>query len=65
MAGASQRGTEAVVREYFAVVADLTSSESDLRALLNPSVRITEHPNAITPEGAVRAIDQTVERYQP
>ena len=48
------------MREYFAVVADLTSSESDLGALLNPSVRITEHPNAITPQGAVRTIDQTV-----
>ena len=53
-------GTEAVVRKYFAVVADLASSESDLRALLSPSVRVTEHPNAVTPHGAVRTIDQSV-----
>jgi ketosteroid isomerase-like protein len=50
----------AVVRRYFEVVADLGSSENDLVALLHPDVRITEHPNAITPNGAVRDRDATV-----
>lgn len=53
----------AVVRRYFEVVADLGSSEDDLLAVLHPDVRITEHPNAITPEGAVRDRDASVEGF--
>jgi ketosteroid isomerase-like protein len=43
-----------VVRSYFAIVADLDSSVEALLAVLHPAVRITEHPNRITPRGAVR-----------
>jgi ketosteroid isomerase-like protein len=49
-----------VVRRYFETVADLGSSADALRAVLHPSVRITEHPNAITPRGAVRDRDAAV-----
>jgi ketosteroid isomerase-like protein len=58
--GTKPSGTEDVVRRYFEVVAALDSSESELRRLLGRSVRITEHPNAITPHGAVRTIEQSV-----
>jgi len=50
----------AVVRRYFEVVADLGSTADDLLALLHPDVRITEHPNALTPNGAVRDRDATL-----
>ncbi len=53
-------GPESVVRRYFEVVADLGSTEEDLLALLHPEVRITEHPNPITPNGAVRDRDGAV-----
>jgi ketosteroid isomerase-like protein len=47
----------AVVRRYFEIVADLSSSADALLAVLDPGVRITEHPNAIAPRGAVRDRD--------
>ena len=40
---------EAVVRHYFAVVADLDSTEDDLRPLLAPDAVFVEHPNPISP----------------
>ena len=43
-----------VVARYYAVVADLEARADDLLALLHPDVRVTEHPNAITPRGAIR-----------
>jgi ketosteroid isomerase-like protein len=49
-----------VVRRYFEIVADLDSSADDLLAVLHPTVRITEHPNMITPRGAVRDRDAVV-----
>ena len=49
-----------VVRRYFEIVADLDSSADDLLAVLHPTVRITEHPNLITPRGAVRDRDAVV-----
>ncbi len=49
-----------VVKRYFEVVADLGTSEDDLLAVLHPAVRITEHPNAVTPRGAVRDRDAAV-----
>jgi ketosteroid isomerase-like protein len=61
--GSGPSDTEEVVRRYFAVVADLGSSEADLRALLSPSVRVTEHPNAITPHGAVRTVEESVSGF--
>jgi ketosteroid isomerase-like protein len=50
----------AVVRRYFAIVADLGSSADGLREVLDPSVRITERPNAINPRGVVRNRDAAV-----
>jgi ketosteroid isomerase-like protein len=49
-----------VVRRYFEIVADLSSPADDLLAVLHPAVRLTEHPNAITPRGAVRDRDAAV-----
>jgi ketosteroid isomerase-like protein len=49
-----------VVRRYFEIVADLGSTEEELLDVLHPDVRITEHPNPITPKGAVRDRDATV-----
>lgn len=49
-----------VVKRYFEVVRDLGSSVEALLAVLHPDVRITEHPNAITPHGAVRDRDAIV-----
>jgi hypothetical protein len=34
----------AIVEQYFAVVADLGTSQDDLVEVLDPSVRIIEHP---------------------
>ena len=45
---------------YFATVGDLTSTEDQLRAVLHPDVRVVEHPNAVTPRGAVRGLDETL-----
>lgn len=52
--------TEDVVRRYFAIVSDLRSGEDDLRPLLATDVRVTEHPNLVTPAGAVRGLEQTL-----
>jgi ketosteroid isomerase-like protein len=54
---ATAADVESVVRRYYAVVADLSSGAPDLEPLLAPGVRITEHPNALTPDGAVRDRD--------
>jgi ketosteroid isomerase-like protein len=52
--------TESTVRRYFALVADLSSTEDDLRAVVSPDVRVTEHPNPVTPGGAVRDAEQNL-----
>jgi ketosteroid isomerase-like protein len=49
-----------VVRRYLGIVADLASTEADLRDLLDPDVRIVEHPNAINPRGTARGRDEAV-----
>jgi ketosteroid isomerase-like protein len=54
----------AVVRRYLELVADLGSSEDDLLAVLHPALRITEHPNPITPRGAVRDRDAVVAGFR-
>src|SRR4051794_39309921 len=53
-------GPAAVVRRYFAVVADLGSSPDALLDVLHPAVRITERPNAMSPRGAVRDRDAAI-----
>jgi ketosteroid isomerase-like protein len=56
----SESEIESVVRRYFAVVSDLTSTEEDLLPLLSESVSVIEHPNAITPQGAERGLAETL-----
>jgi ketosteroid isomerase-like protein len=53
-----------VVRRYYAVVADLGSTEEELAALMAPDVRIVERPNAITPSGADRGLDETLAGFR-
>jgi ketosteroid isomerase-like protein len=55
---------EDVVRRYFAVVADLASTEDDLRALLAPDAELVEWPNSISPSGHRRTADETVAGFQ-
>ena len=52
------------MRRYFATVSSLSSTEDDLRALLAPGVRMTEHPNAITPRGAVRDLEAALAGFR-
>jgi ketosteroid isomerase-like protein len=42
---------EAAVRRYFTVVADLGSSDADLRAIVHPEVQLVERPNLLNPAG--------------
>lgn len=51
---------EDVVRRYYSVVSDLDSDEDTLRSLFSPDLRVTEHPNLVTPAGAVRDREQTL-----
>ncbi len=55
---------EHVVRRYFEVVGDLSSTREDLLAVLHPEVRVVEHPNAITPAGADRGLDATLAGFE-
>lgn len=55
---------EAVVRRYYAVIADLSSTEADLRPLLSPDLRVTERPNAVAPTGAVRDLEATLAGFR-
>lgn len=57
---ADRKGIEDAVRRYFATVADLESTEDQLRLLLSSEVRIVEHPNLVTPRGARRDLESTV-----
>jgi len=56
----SAETTEALIRRYFAIVADLASSEDELRAVLHPDAVLRELPNPIAPTGHVRGVDETV-----
>jgi ketosteroid isomerase-like protein len=56
--------TEDVVRHYFAIVADLSTSADDLRAVLTPDAVLTELPNPISPNGHVRSVDETVAGFE-
>jgi ketosteroid isomerase-like protein len=53
-----------VVRRYYATVADLGSTEDDLRPLLDEHLRVVEHPNAVTPRGAARDLDGTLAGFR-
>lgn len=54
---------ESTVRRYYDVVADLSSGAEDLQPLLAPDLRITEHPNPISPSGAVRDREATIQGF--
>lgn len=54
---------EDIVRRYFAVVADLSSTTADLDAVVDPAARFEEMPNPISPTGAVRDVAQTTEGF--
>ncbi|QIG38106.1 nuclear transport factor 2 family protein [Microbacterium sp. 4R-513] len=56
--------TEEVVRRYFAIVADLTSTAEDLREVIALDAVFTELPNPISPEGHVRSVDETVDGFR-
>lgn len=56
--------TEAVVRRYYDVVSDLRSTDDDLRALLSDTLTVVEHPNPITPTGAVRDLAATLAGFR-
>ena len=45
-------------------MSDLGSTADDLRAILHPDVRITEHPNAISPRGQVRDRDASIAGFE-
>jgi ketosteroid isomerase-like protein len=51
------------VRAYFAVVGDLDSSESDLRAVLHPDVVFVEHPSPMSPHGRSHGVDGMVSGF--
>ncbi|MGY1740113.1 MULTISPECIES: nuclear transport factor 2 family protein [unclassified Blastococcus] len=55
---------EDVVRRYYRVVGDLSAPEADLDALLAPAARVVEHPNAVTPRGAVRGRDEVLAAFR-
>ena len=53
----------AIAKRYFEVVGDLSSPPEALLAVLHPEVRITEHPNAISPRGAIRDRDAALAAF--
>ena len=53
----------AAVTHYFSVVADLASTEDDLRKVLHPDVVLVEHPNAIRPQGAETDLEACVSGF--
>jgi ketosteroid isomerase-like protein len=55
---------EDVVRRYFSIVGDLSSTSDDLRDILDPGAVFTELPNPISPKGHVRSVDDTVAGFE-
>lgn len=56
--------TSRVVQRYYATVADLNSTEDDLRRLLAPDLQVLEQPNATSPKGAVRDLDDVLQGFR-
>ena len=52
-----------VVRRYYEVVGDRSSTADDLRGVLHPDVQIHEYPNAISPSGSVRNREEAVAAF--
>lgn len=57
---ADMTSTDTLVREYFAIVADLSSTKEQLRAVLDPEACFVEMPNTISPAGHHRDVDATL-----
>ena len=55
--------TAAIVARYFSVVADLGSTESELRELLHPDAVFIEHPNPVRPQGGQSDVDDCVRGF--
>jgi ketosteroid isomerase-like protein len=62
-ADAQVSDVESIVRRYYGVVADLSSDADDLQPLLAHDLRVTEHPNAISPSGGVRNREATIQGF--
>jgi ketosteroid isomerase-like protein len=63
--GKSDReATEELVRRYYSVVSDLSSTAEDLAPLLAADLTVIEHPNALIPAGAQRNLEQTLEGFR-
>jgi ketosteroid isomerase-like protein len=56
--------TEEVVRRYYAVVGDLTHTETELEAILHPDATLVELPNPIAPKGATRSAEEAVAAFR-
>jgi ketosteroid isomerase-like protein len=52
------------VRRYFSIVADLGSTEDELRSIVHPEAHFTEHPNAVSPAGATKDRDQSLSGFR-
>jgi ketosteroid isomerase-like protein len=59
-----ETAVETIVRRYFATVGDLHATEDELRLVLDPQVRVVEHPNPVTPRGAVRDLESTLTGFR-
>lgn len=53
-----------VVTRYFSVVADLGSTESQLRELLHPDAVFVEHPNPIKPTGGQSDVEDCIRGFE-
>jgi ketosteroid isomerase-like protein len=58
--GEVSRTPAEAVRAYLAVVADLATTESDLREVLHPDVVFVEHPSPMAPHGRTHGRDGMV-----
>ena len=56
--------TEDVVRRYYRVVGDLTSTEEELEQLLHPGAALVEHPNPVVPQGARRGVEESLAGFR-
>ena len=59
----SPEDVEALVRRYYVVVGDLTSTRADLDPLLHDDLVVVEHPNPISPQGTRRDKAATLDGF--
>lgn len=53
-----------LVRTYYRIVGDLTSTEAELSALWHEDATVVEHPNPITPRGAARTVTESLSGFR-